>query len=133
MNRIAMGLRRVHPNLHLTFVDALHEHAPGGAAGDGGAAPAAPRRTEEHQTFSGRVRRVIDLRERMAGVRAVVLAPTNPQRRLALAAIDQLYRLMGVHTPILVDESGCESFLDALRTRIPPHRLFDMNALAPRR
>jgi hypothetical protein len=58
-----------------------------------------------------------------------VVAPNNTQRQLAVGVIDQLYRLKGVHTAIFVDVSGCTDLLDALRTRIPAHRLFDLNAL----
>jgi hypothetical protein len=134
MSRIAMRLRAMHPSQRLTFLDALHE-GPRAAAPDEaeseGDAESAPVRGGDHQTFSERVRNVVDFRERMEARRAFVISPNNTQRRLTLGVIDQLYRLKGVHTAIFVDISGCEGFVDALRTRIPPHRLLDLNALQP--
>jgi hypothetical protein len=143
MSRISMRLRTMHPTVRLTFVDDLHEQArapapeeeaetdSAGAPGTtaGGAEAAAGARREDHQTFSERVRNVVEFRARMEGVRAFVVAPNNTQRQLAVGVIDQLYRLKGVHTAIFVDVSGSMDLLDALRTRIPAHRLFDLNAL----
>jgi hypothetical protein len=134
MSRIAMGLRAMHPAVRLTYVDALHEgpRAPAPEEADAPAAEpdAGPARGRgDHQTFSERVRNLIAFRERMDAKRAFVLSPNNTQRALALGVIDELYRLKGVHTPIFVDSSGCETLVDALRIRIPPHRLFDLNAL----
>ncbi len=135
MSRIAMQLRAMRPNVRLTFVDLLHEHAhpaPRARSRSEAAREGRPRAGgEDYQTFSERVRNVIGFRERLAGKRVFVMSPANPQRQLTLMLLEQLYRLKGLHTPIFADVSGCQSFVDQLQTRIPPHRLFELNALQP--
>lgn len=126
-SRLSMRLRGMRPNVRLTFVDLLHErsHPAGGEASGEGPG----QREEEYQTFSERVRNVVDFKTRMAGKQVFVLAPNNTQRRLTMMLVDQLYRLKGLDAAIFADVSGCQSFVDVLRTRIPPHRLFDLTAL----
>ena len=86
-------------------------------------------KSSEFQTFSERVRNAIEFREWMAPKTVIVLSPSNTQQRLTMHLIDQLYRLKGIYLPILVNIAGCESFVDALLTRIPPPRLFNLNEL----
>ena len=134
LSRIAMRLRSMHPNLRLTFVNRLFEqvHPALRSSGEKGESVEAQQelaKREEYQTFSERVRNVIEYRERLEKKRIIVMAPGNTQRQLTMTLLDQLHRLKGVHTPIFADISGCAGFVDQLRTRIPPYRLFNMNAL----
>lgn len=141
LGRVSMRFRTRHPSLTLTFVDTLHERAQppppreeGGSGSDTATGPQQPEaghatREAEFQTFSDRVREVVRFRETLAGKDVFVLSPNNPQRQLTLGVLDALYRLKGVHTAVFADISGCQAFLDELRTRVPPHRLFDLTAL----
>ena len=58
-----------------------------------------------------------------------ILSPGSSQMKLTLNLIDQLFRLKGLFIPILTDISGCENFVEKLRTRLSPHRLFNMMQL----
>lgn len=144
--RIGMKLRAMRPNVRLTYVDMLHEQkfteeqsdadASGKDAsgkdgpGEDSAAKAAQKtRREDYQTFSERMRNILEIRARLENKRVFVLSPTNTQQRLTMSLIDRLYRFIGVPTPIFVDISGCESFVDELRKRIPPYRLFKLNEM----
>jgi hypothetical protein len=141
LNRIATRLRAISPNASLTFVDRLHEGAERGTAkpvpdqatkepeGAKGKDGRNAKDQKEYQTFSERVRNVIEYREHLEHKRVFVLSPSSTQRALTLNLIDRLFSLKGLSTPILVDISGCETFLPALRTRLPPHRLFNLNTM----
>ncbi|MDH4246350.1 MAG: hypothetical protein OEW39_00875, partial [Deltaproteobacteria bacterium] len=130
LSRTGMKLRQLYPHVELTFIHTLFERRRGGATEEG-----APVRkpgeggSSEFQTFSQRVRDVIAVRDRLENKRVFVLSPNNTQEKLTLSLLEQLQRLKGVTTPIFVDISGCESFADALRTRVPPYRLVDLNTL----
>jgi hypothetical protein len=138
LNRIIIELKRQRSNVRINFVDALFESsgtAPGagkeGAAKDGGADGGAERdaRSPEFQTFSERVRQCIEFRERMAQKRVIILSPANTQKNLTLNLIDQLFRLKGLYLTVMVDISSADSFTHELLSRVPPHRVFDLNAL----
>ncbi|MBI4082701.1 MAG: hypothetical protein HY423_08835 [Candidatus Lambdaproteobacteria bacterium] len=141
VSRVAIRLRLIHPTIPLTFVQRLHEQQvapdePGAAppqaeatAEDAAGEEAAATGSKEYQTFSERVRNVIELKERLTKKEVFVLSPSNTQARTTLAVIERLYRLKGLFVPILCDVSGCESFVDDLRARLPPHRLFNLNQL----
>ncbi len=134
LSRIAMRLRSMHPNLRLTFVNRLFEQVhptlrSSSGEGDSVETEQEKAKREEYQTFSERVRNVVEYRERLERKQVIVMSPSNTQRQLTLTLLDQLYRLKGVHAPIFADISGCGSFVDQLRTRIPPYRLFEMHTL----
>ena len=63
------------------------------------------------------------------GKEVFVLSPSNTQRTLTLNLIDRIFALKGLFTPILVDISGCESFVPRLRTPHPPHRRLNHNRM----
>ncbi|MFI5401057.1 MAG: hypothetical protein ACHQZQ_08415, partial [SAR324 cluster bacterium] len=86
-------------------------------------------RAPEFQTFSERVRQCIEFCQRMNRKQVIVLSPANTQKALTLNVIDQLFRLKGLNLTILVDTSSADSFTAELLTRVPPHRLFNLNAL----
>jgi hypothetical protein len=133
LGRTLIRLRQIRLNARINFVDQLHKRAAAEPEGTAGEDPSgetiAEGRESEFQTFSDRVREAIEFREWMAPKAVIVLSPSNTQQRLTMHLIDQLYRLKGIYLPILVNIAGCESFVDALLTRIPPHRLFNLNEL----
>jgi hypothetical protein len=129
LNRIATRLRAMRPQASLTFVDRLCEGAERAQAVESGGEAPGSKDAKEFQTFSERVRNVIDCREKLEGKQVFALSPANTQRALTLNLIDRIFALKGLATPVLVDVSGCESFVPALRSRLPPHRLFNLNAL----
>lgn len=126
LNRTVTRLRAVRPQMGLTFVDRLWEGAeemPEGAGEEAG------RKEKEYQTFSQRVRNVVDIRDHLAGKQVFVISPAHTQRDITLRLVDGLFALKGLYTPILVDVTGCASFLEALQSRIPPQRLFRLGDL----
>ncbi len=134
LNRTLIRLRQLRPNARINFVEQLYERN----ASEEAEAVAEKRETgesigegkgTEFQTFTERMRNAIEFREWMLPKTVVVLSPSNTQQRLTMHLIDQLYRLKGIYLPVLVNIAGCESFVDALLTRIPPHRLFNLNEL----
>jgi hypothetical protein len=134
LNRTLIRLRQLRPNARINFVDQLFERT----AAERAQAKADKKeagetigeaKSSEFQTFNVRVRNAIEFREWMAPKAVIVLSPSNTQQRLTMHLIDQLYRLKGIYLPILVNIAGCESFVDALLTRIPPHRLFNLNEM----
>jgi hypothetical protein len=134
LNRTLIRLRQLRPNARINFVEQLYERnaveeAEAKAERNEGGDSIAEGKSSEFQTFSERVRNAVEFREWMAPKTVVVLSPSNTQQRLTMHLIDQLYRLKGIYLPILVNIAGCESFVDALLTRIPPHRLFNLNEL----
>ena len=136
LNRIATRLKTIRPESQLIFVDRLHEGSERSQNSSDGEEEDEPKQAsvkdgkeKEFQTFSERMRNVIGYRERLAGKEVFVLSPSNTQRALTLSLIDRIFALKGLFTPILVDVSGCQSFVPLLRTRLPPHRLFDLNRL----
>jgi len=136
LSRIVIRLRAIRNDAKLNFVDHLFEGRIAESAaedepGQGGEATAQPgsEKKQEFQTYTDRVRNVIESRELLSGKAAFVFSPINTQARLTLSVMDQLFRLRGLFVPIFVDISGCGAFEDQLRRRLPPHRLFDMNAL----
>ena len=131
LNRIVVRLRAIRPEAALVFVDRLWEGAEGARQprpGEDGEPPK-EKKDREFQTFSERVRNVIETREHLEGKRAFVLSPANTQRALTINLIDRIFSLKGLDTPILVDIAACEAIVPALRTRLPPHRLFNQNEL----
>lgn len=128
LNRISSRFRATQPNHRLNFVDLLHEGSASAPTQEEGKEKARAKE-KEYQTFSERVRNVIETRERLADKEIFVLSPANSQRNLTLALVDRLFALKGLFTPILIDVSNCESFVDALQSRIPPHRMFNLNEM----
>jgi len=140
LGRVNLSLRRIHPNLRLGFIKQLFDdpQGEGGAEGEEGAAQGAgltegqeaPRKQgKDYQTFSVRVRNAVRIRERLEKKQVVVMSPNNTQKQLTLMLLEQIYRLKGVHLPVLVDISSCASFADDLHAHVPPHRLFDLTAI----
>ncbi|MFI5399833.1 MAG: hypothetical protein ACHQZQ_02115 [SAR324 cluster bacterium] len=152
LNRIIIELKRQRSNARINFVDAMWEAGavppksardsfPGSAKDADGAGNRAERtektekdagrdaRAPEFQTFSERLRQCIEFRQRMNRKQVIVLSPANTQKALTLNVIDQLYRLKGLNLTVLVDTSSADSFAAELLSRVPPHRLFDLNAL----
>ena len=137
MGRIAMRLRGMHPNIKPTFVNVLFERkAPAvkpvnGEEADGKAKEEAPKsgRMESYQTFSERVRNVVEVRERLDRKKAFVMSPAHTQRQLTLNLLDHLQRLKGMQIPIFIDVSLCQAYVNDLRTRVPPYRLFTLSSL----
>jgi hypothetical protein len=134
LNRTLIRLRQLRPNARINFVEQLYERSPTEEAAakaerQEGGESIAEGKSSEFQTFSERMRNAIEFREWMAPKTVIVLSPSNTQQRLTMHLIDQLYRLKGIFLPILVNIAGCESFVDALLTRIPPHRLFNLNEM----
>jgi hypothetical protein len=131
LNRIVVRLRGIRPEAALVFVDRLWEGAERAAqpqAGENGDARN-EKKQREFQTFSERVRNVVETREHLEGKRVFVLSPANTQRALTINLIDRIFSLKGLDTPILVDIAACEAIVPALRTRLPPHRLFNRNEM----
>ena len=130
---VAELLRRRRSNAQLNFADRLYERATADSVPEeGGEARGAQnpsRPSEQYQTFSEPVRNVIDHRSRLLQKEVVVLSPGPTQKWLTFGLIDDLFRLKGLHFPILADVSGGANFLDELRTRLPPHRLFDLTRM----
>jgi hypothetical protein len=131
LNRIVVRLRAIRPDAALVFVDRLWEGAEQAAHPKPGEdeGPRKEKKEREFQTFSERVRNVIATREHLEGKHVFVLSPANTQRALTMNLIDRLFSLKGLDTPILVDIASCEAIVPALRTRLPPHRLFNQNEL----
>lgn len=133
LNRITIRLRKVRPATDLGFGQVLYERTAKVPQSSEEEADATStdlgQKKEQFQTFSERARNVIQYRRHVQSKAVFVLSPGNTQRRLTINVIDQLFRLKGIFTPVLADISGCEVFVDELRTRLPPHRLFDMNQL----
>jgi hypothetical protein len=132
LNRTLIRLRQLRPNARINFVDQLYERSAADQAkgvGKEGGEASSEGKSSEFQTFTVRVKNAIEFRAWMAPKSVIVLSPSNTQQRLTMHLIDQLYRLKGIYLPILVNVAGCESFVDALLTRIPPHRLFNLNEL----
>jgi hypothetical protein len=142
LNRTMIALRQLRPNAKINFVETLFPNAADSAAPQqqqqpqqmpGQPAPAEEPgeagevREREFQTFRDRMLSAIQFREWMAPKGVVVLSPSNTQQKLTMHLIDQLYQLKGVYLPILVNTASCDTFLDALLSRIPPHRLFSLN------
>ena len=136
LSRIVIRLRGIRSNLRMNYVDTLFE----GTLEDAAPAeekvgpprpPEGPKRSEDYQTFSERVRNVIQARDLLVAKDVFVISPANTQERLTISVIDQLFRLRGLAQPIFADISGCPSFVDTLRTRLPPHRLFNLQTLQP--
>ncbi|MEE8434023.1 MAG: hypothetical protein V3S64_04470, partial [bacterium] len=137
MGRIAMRLRGMHPNIKPTFVNVLFEkkapaakpanadEADGNAKGEAGKSGS----VESYQTFSERVRNVVEVRERLDRKKAFVMSPAHTQRQLTLNLLDHLQRLKGMQIPIFIDISLCQAYVNVLRTRIPPYRLFTLSSL----
>ncbi|MBI3993431.1 MAG: hypothetical protein HY342_09160, partial [Candidatus Lambdaproteobacteria bacterium] len=136
LSRIVIRLRGIRSNVRLNFVDTLFEgtlddEAPAEEDGAPPRPPEGPRRSEDYQTFSERVRNVIQARDLLVAKDVYVISPANTQERLTVSVIDQLFRLRGLFLPIFADVSGCPAFEDTLRARLPPHRLFNMSELQP--
>ncbi len=143
LNRIIIELKRQRSNVRINFVDTLWEAAgtaPGvgkdGSGKEGAEAGGKPdreagrdARTPEFQTFSERVRQCIEFRLRMEQKKVIILSPANTQKNLTLNLIDQLFRMKGLYLTVMVDTSSADSFVGDLLSRVPPHRLFDLNAL----
>ncbi len=132
MGRVAMKLREMHPHLKPTFVDLLFEKrapAPGPAGGeDREDSPGGPS-VEVYQTFSERVRNVVEIRQRLEQKQVFVMSPAHTQKQLTLTLIDHIHRFKGMLTPVFIDVTHCAAFINELRARIPPYRLFDLNAI----
>ena len=140
LNRTMIALRQLRPNAKINFVETLFPNAadtatpqqqqplqpqaPAEDSGEGGEA-----REREFQTFRDRMLNAIQFREWMAPKGVIVLSPSNTQQKLTMHLLDQLYQLKGVYIPILVNTASCDTFIDALLTRIPPHRLFNLNEM----
>lgn len=139
MGRIAMRLRSMHPNIKPTFVNVLFEKKASAAkTADGEETDAkATAKTgkqgsvESYQTFSERVRNVVEVRERLERKKAFVMSPSHTQRNLTLNLLDHLQRLKGMQIPIFIDISLCQAYVNVLRTRVPPHRLFTLSSIEP--
>jgi len=146
LNRVVIALKRQRSNVRINFIDAMWESGGGAAAGVKDAEEAGSRaegadkdraekeagrdsREPEFQTFSERVRQCIEFCQRMNRKQVIVLSPANTQKALTLNVIDQLFRLKGLNLTVLVDTSSADSFVAELLTRVPPHRLFNLNAL----
>jgi hypothetical protein len=141
LSRTIIRLRQIRPNARVNFADVLFDRTPADvkalaeAAAPNDGKPAAEGKTigegrsQEFQTFSERVRNAVEFTKWMAPKAVIVISPSNTQQKLVMSLIDQLYRLKGIYLPILVNIAGCDSYVDALLTRIPPHRLFDLNEL----
>jgi len=131
LGRVAIRLRAQRANTPLTFAQQLFERGQAEPPPEGDEAAAEERRTgtENYQTFSERVRNIIELREQLGAKQVFVISPANTQHRITITVIDRLFRLKGLDVPIFADISRCESFVDALRRRLPPHRLFNLNRL----
>jgi len=134
LNRIIIELKRQRSNVRINFVDALWESTASSAASKEAAdkqdkEPVRDSRSPEFQTFSERVRQCIDFRMRMALKKYIIISPANTQKALTLNVMDQLFRLKGVFLIVMVDISSADSFATDLLSRVPPHRLFDLNAL----
>jgi hypothetical protein len=137
LNRIVIQLRRQRANVRINFVDVMWESgtvAPPpsthpDAADSASKVPTKDARTPEFQTFSERMRQCIEFRARMAQKQYVILSPANTQKNLTLNLIDQLFRLKGLSLTVMVDISSADSFEVELLSRVPPHRLFNMNDL----
>ncbi|MCH8074619.1 MAG: hypothetical protein IIC64_02245 [SAR324 cluster bacterium] len=84
---------------------------------------------ESYQTFSERVRNVVEVRERLDRKKAFVMSPAHTQRQLTLNLLDHLQRLKGMQIPIFIDVSLCQAYVNDLRTRVPPYRLFTLSSL----
>jgi hypothetical protein len=135
LNRILIRLKQLRSNLDLYFVHRLYERAAADRAAaeaeeeEGEGAQAKRSAQEQFQTFTERVRNVIEARRRITRKSVFVVSPGSSQRRLTLTLIDQLFGLKGLYTPVLTDIAGCANFVDDLRTRLPPHRMFNMNRI----
>ena len=137
MGRIGMRLRGMHPNIKPTFVNVLFEKkAPAatpvkgeGAGGKAKGENGKSGRVESYQTFSERVRNVVEVRERLDRKKAFVMSPSHTQRQLTLNLLDHLQRLKGMQIPIFIDISLCQAYVNVLRTRVPPYRLFTLSSL----
>ena len=134
LNRVTIRLRQVRPATDLGFVQHLFGKGvklpdTSEEEGDAPSAPAQGQKAEQFQTFAQRARSVIQYRRHMQTKSVFVLSPGPSQRDLTISVIDQLARLKGLFTPILADISNCDVFIDELRTRLPPHRLFNLNQL----
>ncbi len=132
LGKVTIRLRGLRPNTELNFVHRLFERsvAPPPVEGEEAAPDAAPgRKKEDYQTFSERVRNVIEYRRRLMEKEVFVLSPGRSQGRLTINVLDQLFRLKGLFVALLVDASNAEEFIGQLRTRLPPHRLFSIGDL----
>ena len=133
LNRITTRLRNMRPETDLNFVHQLHELASVQATStdddDGKLAVEQTRSKGRYQTFPHRLRNVMEYRQRVTAKSVYVLSPGSSQRQLTINLIDQLFRLKGIFTPILADVTSSEGFIDQLRTRLPPHRLFNLTQL----
>lgn len=133
LNRVTIRLRQVRPATDLGFVQQLYGKGvklPDTAEEENEAATQIQgQKADQHQTFTERAQSVIQYRRHLLTKSVFVLSPGPKQRDLTISVIDQLARLKGLFTPILADISNCEVFLDDLRTRLPPHRLFNLNDL----
>lgn len=134
LNRVTIRLRQIRPATDLGFVQHLFGKGvklptPDEEEGEAAAAPAQEQKAEQGQTFTQRAQSVIQYRRHMQAKSVFVLSPGPTQRDLTISVIDQLARLKGLFTPILADISNCDVFIDDLRTRLPPHRLFNLNQL----
>ncbi len=129
MGRIAMRLREMHPSLKPTFVDTLHERKTGTENGPVTARAAARGGAEKFQTFSERVRNVVEVRERLERKQIFILSPAHTQKQLTLNLLRHLQRFKGMHTPIFVDTTLCEAYVDELKKSLPPYRLFKLGEI----
>ncbi|MCZ6472594.1 MAG: hypothetical protein O6934_04070 [SAR324 cluster bacterium] len=132
-NRITTQLKSLRSGTDLNFVSQLHEGgvlpASSGEGEENKPAVKQTRGTGQFQTFSSRLREVIANRKRVTAKSVFVLSPGGAQKELTINLIDQVLKLNGLFTPILADISSGEAFIDDLRTRLPPHRLFNLNEI----